>query len=159
VSGRDPACKNWVIRFWHGYLSGARWKWLHMVQLMPLPPRRLFFIKSQNVLTFLVQAYTGFPRKDVIKWASVCHMVVILKCCIKLCCSAVYQKLLHVVHQLFTSALDDINDFCQSNSWLSDVWRYCSTWNQSQLAQLKGAPVLDIKVQPVIFHYVFSVLI
>jgi len=64
-----------------------------------------------------------------------------------------------VVHQLFTSALDDIDDFCQSNSWLSDVWRYCSTWNQSQLSQLKGAPVLDIKVQPVIFHYVFSVLI
>ena len=22
-----PACKNWVVRYWHGYLSGSRWKW------------------------------------------------------------------------------------------------------------------------------------
>ena len=22
-----PACKNWVMRYWHGYLSGARCKW------------------------------------------------------------------------------------------------------------------------------------
>jgi len=22
-----PACKNWVARYWHGYLSGARCKW------------------------------------------------------------------------------------------------------------------------------------
>jgi len=22
-----PACKNGVVRYWHGYLSGARCKW------------------------------------------------------------------------------------------------------------------------------------
>jgi len=22
-----PACKNWVVRYWHGYLSGVRYKW------------------------------------------------------------------------------------------------------------------------------------
>jgi len=27
VAGRHPACKNWVVRCWHGYLSGARCKW------------------------------------------------------------------------------------------------------------------------------------
>jgi len=32
-----PACKNWVGRYWRGYLSGVRvQKNLHMVQLMPL---------------------------------------------------------------------------------------------------------------------------
>ena len=31
-----PACKNWVMRCWCGYLSGA-WSRLHIVQLMPLP--------------------------------------------------------------------------------------------------------------------------
>jgi len=31
-----------VVRCWHGYLSGARCKWLmHMVHLRPLPPHRL----------------------------------------------------------------------------------------------------------------------
>ena len=24
---RHPACKNWVMRYWRGYLSGVRWKW------------------------------------------------------------------------------------------------------------------------------------
>jgi len=33
--------KNWVMRCSHDCLSGARCKWLHMVQLMPLPPRHL----------------------------------------------------------------------------------------------------------------------
>jgi len=22
-----PACKNWMVRYWHGYLSGAKCKW------------------------------------------------------------------------------------------------------------------------------------
>jgi len=24
---RHPACRNWVVRYWHGYLPGARCKW------------------------------------------------------------------------------------------------------------------------------------
>jgi len=30
LAGRQeghPACKNWVVRYWRGYLSGARYKW------------------------------------------------------------------------------------------------------------------------------------
>jgi len=27
VEGRHPACKNWVVRCWHGYLFEARCKW------------------------------------------------------------------------------------------------------------------------------------
>jgi len=68
--------------------------------------------------------------------------------------SAEYQKLVLVVHQLFTVAVSHVADFCESNSWLSDVWRYCSMWNQSQLAQLKGAPVSVIKVHLIVFYYV-----
>ena len=30
------SCKNWVMRRWSGYLSGARYR-LHVVQLIPLP--------------------------------------------------------------------------------------------------------------------------
>ena len=33
-----PACKNWVVRYWRGCLSGASCRWSHMIQLMPLPP-------------------------------------------------------------------------------------------------------------------------
>jgi len=31
-----PACKNWVVGCWCGYVSGSRCR-LHMTQLMPLP--------------------------------------------------------------------------------------------------------------------------
>jgi len=24
----QPACKNWVVRYWRGYLTGARCKWV-----------------------------------------------------------------------------------------------------------------------------------
>jgi len=27
ASEEHPACKNWLMRCWHGYLSGARCKW------------------------------------------------------------------------------------------------------------------------------------
>jgi len=33
---RAPACKNWVVGCWHGYLSGVRCRF-QMAQLMPLP--------------------------------------------------------------------------------------------------------------------------
>jgi len=33
--------KNWVMRCWRGYLSGATANDLHMVQLMPMPPHLL----------------------------------------------------------------------------------------------------------------------
>jgi len=47
-----PACKNWVVRYWHGYLSGEGANDLHMVQLMPMPPIISCFIKIQNGLPF-----------------------------------------------------------------------------------------------------------
>ena len=45
------------------------------LELMPLPPYHSCFInKIQISLTFLVlpPAYPGCPRKDAVKWMSVC---------------------------------------------------------------------------------------
>jgi len=51
-----PACKNWVVGCWHGYLSGVRWGAdLHMAQ------------KIQIGFTFLVLvpvAHPGSPRQN-----------------------------------------------------------------------------------------------
>jgi len=44
-----PACKNWVVGCWRGYLSGARCR-LAYAQLMPLPT--LASVKSRLVLPF-----------------------------------------------------------------------------------------------------------
>jgi len=54
-----PACKNWVVGYWHVYLHGARCKWLHMVQLMPQPPHHLLLQQNPEWFTFLVPAYPG----------------------------------------------------------------------------------------------------
>ena len=85
----------------------------------------------------------------IFQWSCSCT----LEWCIELFASAEYQKLLSLVHQLLTSAVNDVNDFCRSNSWLSDIWCYCSTWNQSQLAQLNGAPVFVIEVFLLPFYW------
>jgi len=49
-----PACKNWVLGYWHCYLSG-RGADLHMAQLMPLPLTVSCSSKSQFVLPFSYQ--------------------------------------------------------------------------------------------------------
>jgi len=106
VAGRHPACKNWVIRHWHGYLSGARCKWFAYSPLMPLPPIISCFVKILNGSAFLVLFYPGCPGKRQLnrcgnssKWwifihdcgMSVKSDVHIHMCCRRCCCFPVKQ--------------------------------------------------------------------
>ena len=59
---RHPACKNWVVRCWRRYLSGARCR-LNTAQLMPLPLTDSCFSKILIGFTFLIPAYPGSPGK------------------------------------------------------------------------------------------------
>ena len=48
-------CKNWLIRYWHGYLSGARWKWFAYGPADATATRSSHaLLKSRIGLTFLV---------------------------------------------------------------------------------------------------------
>ena len=70
-----PACKKLcggVLGCWHGYLSGARCRHLHMAQLMPLPLTVSCFNKIQIGFTFLVPADPGSPGKRAVKRLCVC---------------------------------------------------------------------------------------
>jgi len=59
------ACKNWVMRYWHGYLSAARCKWF---AYGPSTATHIsWYIKIQICLTFLVLAYLNWPRKEAVK--------------------------------------------------------------------------------------------
>ena len=54
---------NWVMRYWHGYLSGTRCKWF---AYGPADATAMScFIKIQNGSAFLVSAY---PGKKAVKW-------------------------------------------------------------------------------------------
>jgi len=61
--------KNWVVRCWRGYLSGARCR-LAYAQLMPLP--LTVSSKIQIGFTFLVTAHPGSPGKRAVKRVCVC---------------------------------------------------------------------------------------
>jgi len=52
------ACKNRAMKAGMAICLERDANDLHLVQLMPLPPRHLF-IKTQDGLTFLVPAYRG----------------------------------------------------------------------------------------------------
>jgi len=70
-----PACKKtWVMRCWHGYLSGARCL-LACAQLMPLPLTVSCFSKIQIGFTFLVPVHPGSPGNRAVKWVCVCACV------------------------------------------------------------------------------------
>ena len=45
---------------------------LHMVRLMPLPPRHLLLQQNPEWFILLVTAYPGCPGKKAIKWLCVC---------------------------------------------------------------------------------------
>ena len=70
--------KNWVVRCWLGYLSGARCR-LAYAQLMPLPLTVSCFSKIQIGFTFLVPAHPGSPGHRAVKRVCVCVCVYIGK--------------------------------------------------------------------------------
>jgi len=63
---KHPACKNWVMRCWHCYLSGARCKWFTYG-----PADVSCFIEIQIGLTFPMSAYPGCIWKVAVKRVSV----------------------------------------------------------------------------------------
>jgi len=63
-----PAYKNGVIKYWHGYLSGARCKWsVYRPAGATATPSSLAPVKSRW-FTFLVPAYPGCPGRKAIRW-------------------------------------------------------------------------------------------
>ena len=60
--------KNWVVRCWHGYLSGARCRLAYATETDATATYCLScFSKIQIGFTFLVPAHPGSPRKRAIK--------------------------------------------------------------------------------------------
>ena len=67
-----PACKNWVVGYWHGYLSGAMCKqFAYGPADHTATPSSLAPIKSR-FQTFLVTFYPCCPGKEAVKriWCS-----------------------------------------------------------------------------------------
>ena len=68
-----PACKNGVVRCWHGYLSGTRCR----LAYGPADATATVccFSKIQTGFAFLVPAHLGSPGKRAVKRVCVCVCV------------------------------------------------------------------------------------
>jgi len=68
--------KCWVMRCWHGCLSGARWKWFAYGPAdVTVTPSSLASLKSRLVDWLL--AYPGCPGKEAIKHVPICQEIVV----------------------------------------------------------------------------------
>jgi len=65
-------CKNWVVRYWRGYLSRARCKWFAYGPADATATHRLLLQWNPEWFTFLVPAYPGCPGKKAVKQMCVC---------------------------------------------------------------------------------------
>jgi len=65
------ACKIWVMGCWHGYVSEAGCRFVHMAQLMPLPLTISCFSKSRLVLPFWYRLTQVVPDKGLLNGCSV----------------------------------------------------------------------------------------
>jgi len=63
-----PACKNWVVRCWCGYLSGTRCR----LAYGPADATVSCFSKIQFGFAFLVPAHPGSPGKRAVKRVCMC---------------------------------------------------------------------------------------
>jgi len=72
-----PACTNWVVGYWRGYLTGARCR---LAQRMPLRLTVSCFSKIQIGLSFLVPAHLVSPGKSAVKRVCVCVCVSLQMC-------------------------------------------------------------------------------
>jgi len=74
-----PACKNWVVRYWHGYLSGVRCKWFAYGSAdATATPSSLAPVKSRMVYL----SHAGLPRlswkKGPLKGCSSCCSIIFI---------------------------------------------------------------------------------
>ena len=70
-----PACKNWAVGCWRGYLSGARCRLAYGPADGPAPLTVSCFSKIQSGFTFLVLAHPGCPGKRAVEWECVYVML------------------------------------------------------------------------------------
>ena len=43
-------------------------------------------------------------------------------------------------------ALEEIDQYCQHHSWLSEIHHFCRKWSDKALKELKGVPAFQIEV-------------
>jgi len=118
-----PGCKNWVVRYWRGYLSGARCKWLAYGPAdATATPSSLAPVKSRMVYL----SGSGLPRFSWKRPLNGCSSSISIssscsaQCVVKIISH--YQLLMAViVREWWFNAMTFVTDCLQSSSWAFTV--------------------------------------
>ncbi|XP_078321875.1 dynein heavy chain domain-containing protein 1-like isoform X4 [Crassostrea virginica] len=63
----------------------------------------------------------------------------------KLEMDAEYKNALREVESILNSALDEIDNYCDMNNWLVDIFKFCLKWTSDSPKEYRGAPAFTIE--------------
>ena len=68
--------------------------------------------------------------------------------------SAEYKNALREVESILNSALDEIDNYCDMNNWLVDIFKFCLKWTSDSPKEYRGAPAFTIEVSLSLFNVI-----
>ena len=57
-----------------------------------------------------------------------------------------YSGALQFQEKLMLEALEEIDQYCQHHSWLTEIHHFCRKWSDKALKELRGVPAFQIEV-------------
>ena len=57
-----------------------------------------------------------------------------------------YQKALDTRDKMMEEALIEIDEFCEKNSWLNEIYKFCCDWNEDSVLEWRGKAAFSIEV-------------
>ena len=60
--------------------------------------------------------------------------------------SEAYQHALLVQTKLLSEAMEEVEEYCRKNEWLSAIYTFCREWSDESLQAWRGVQAFNIEV-------------
>ncbi len=61
-------------------------------------------------------------------------------------CSEEYQTALEIQKSMMQEALTEVEEFCEKNSWINEIYAFCMEWNEESVLAWRGKAAFSIEV-------------
>ena len=68
-----------------------------------------------------------------------------------------YLKALDTRDKMMKEALSEIDEFCEKNSWLNEIYTFCCDWNEDSALEWRGKAAFLIEVIMILYQIVVMV--
>ena len=58
---------------------------------------------------------------------------------------------------MMQDAISEIDEFCEKNSWLNEIYHFCCDWNEDSVLEWKGKAAFSIEVSSICVNKCHSV--